>query len=158
MTKAQSDEEDEAKQILSRLRELEQERTVTSCFGPNCIHSADDLAGLLERQVWGGTPYIGVTDSQLLRIGQHRVGNGGKFTRRYKVTQRVWFEEHAPIEEAIQREKNLKRYLRDWKINLIEASNPHWTDLYPALRRRYGRSDGAKHCTMGPRPKAEDDR
>ena len=57
-----------------------------------------------------GTLYIGVTNGGLLfRVGQHRAGEGGKFTRRYKVTLLVWFEQHASIEEAIKREKNLKR-------------------------------------------------
>ena len=70
------------------------------------------------------------------------MGKGGKFTRRDKVTQLVWFEVHASIDEATQREKNLKRYLRDWKINLIEPVNPHWTDLDPELQRRHGISSG----------------
>ena len=56
-----------------------------------------------------GTLCIGVTNSLLFRVGQHRAGEGGIFTRRYKVTLLVWFEEHASIEEAIKREKNLKR-------------------------------------------------
>ena len=70
------------------------------------------------------------------------MGKGGKFTRRYKVAQLVCFEEHASIDEAIQREKNLTRYLRDWKINLIEAVYPHWADFYPELQRRPGISSG----------------
>jgi putative endonuclease len=45
----------------------------------------------------------------------------------------VWYEEFADVREAIQREKSLKRYNREWKINLIEQTNPHWTDLYPTL-------------------------
>ena len=85
-----------------------------------------------------GTLYIGVTNSLLFRIAQHRAGEGGVFTRRYKVTRLVWFEEHDRIDEAIQREKSLKRYLRDWKCNLIERDNPHWDDLYPALEAKYG--------------------
>jgi putative endonuclease len=48
----------------------------------------------------------------------------------------VYFEEFDAIEEAIQREKSLKRYLRQWKINLIEQSNPQWIDLYPGLAKR----------------------
>jgi putative endonuclease len=50
----------------------------------------------------------------------------------------VYFEEFASIEEAIQREKALKHYLREWKIKLIEQSNPQWVDLYPGLVARRG--------------------
>ena len=85
-----------------------------------------------------GTLYIGVTNSLLFRVDQHRSGECGKFTRRYNVRLLVWYEIHASIEEAIQREKSLKRYLRTWKVNLVESSNPHWMDLYPELRRRHG--------------------
>ncbi len=84
-----------------------------------------------------GTLYIGVTNSLLFRVEQHRDGAGGVFTRRYKVNQLVSFEAHGSIEEAIQREKSLKRYLRDWKINLIERDNPHWQDLFPAIEKRF---------------------
>ena len=83
-----------------------------------------------------------MTSSLLFRVEQHRVGKGGKFTRRDKVTQLVWYEIHASIDEAIQREKNLNRSLRDWTINLIVAVNPHRADLYPALQRRHGISSG----------------
>ena len=85
-----------------------------------------------------GTLYIGVTNSQLFRIAQHREGKGGVFTRRYKVTRLVWFEEHGDVNEAIQREKTLKHWVRDWKINLIERDNPNWDDLFPTLEVKYG--------------------
>jgi putative endonuclease len=51
----------------------------------------------------------------------------------YGVHTLVWFEEFADVRQAIQREKTLKHYVRDWKINLIERTNPHWLDLYPTL-------------------------
>ena len=85
-----------------------------------------------------GTLYIGVTNSQLFRIAQHREGKGGVFTRRYKVTRLVWFEEHGDVNEAIQREKTLKHWVRDWKTNLIERDNPNWDDLFPTLEVKYG--------------------
>ncbi len=85
-----------------------------------------------------GTLYIGVTNNILGRIELHRAGKGSGFTSRYGVSMLVHFEEFASIEEAIQREKTLKRYLRDWKINLIEQSNPQWVDLYPGLVARRG--------------------
>ena len=80
-----------------------------------------------------GTLYIGVTNDLVHRIDQHRAGKGSAFTRRYSVHTLVWYEEFASARTAIQREKNLKRYNRAWKINLIERTNPHWLDLYPTL-------------------------
>ncbi len=82
-----------------------------------------------------GTLYIGVTNNVLGRVEAHRSGVGSKFTRTYHVQTLVYVEEFAEITDAIQREKTLKRYVRDWKINLIERENPHWQDLYPALKQ-----------------------
>jgi putative endonuclease len=96
-----------------------------------------------------GTLYIGVTNSLLFRVAQHRAGEGGVFTRRYKVTQLVWFEEHGDINEAIQREKALKHWVRDWKMNLIERDNPTWEDLYPALEAKYGVPPGPDSLNPG---------
>jgi putative endonuclease len=90
-----------------------------------------------------GTLYIGVTNSLLFRIAQHRAGKGSVFTRKYQVRRLVWFEEHGDINDAIQREKSLKRYQRDWKFNLVERDNPHWDDLYPALQAKFGMPDGS---------------
>jgi putative endonuclease len=80
-----------------------------------------------------GTLYIGVTNGLIFRVEQHRAGKGSAFTRKYRVHMLVWYEEFADIRHAIQREKTLKHYVRDWKINLIERTNPHWVDLYPTL-------------------------
>ena len=77
--------------------------------------------------------YIGVTHGIFKRIDEHRTGFGSAFTKKYKVHSIVWFEEFADFREAIQREKTLKHYVRDWKINLIERTNPHWVDLYHTL-------------------------
>ena len=85
-----------------------------------------------------GTLYIGVTNNILGRVELHRDGKGSKFTSRYRVTTLVYFEEFSDINDAIQRERTLKRYLRDWKIKLIEQSNPQWVDLYPGLLTRFG--------------------
>ena len=85
-----------------------------------------------------GTLYIGVTNNILGRVRRHRDGLGSKFTSKYRVGLLVYFEEFAEIKLAIQREKTLKHYVRDWKINLIERDNPHWIDLYPDLVRRHG--------------------
>lgn len=80
-----------------------------------------------------GTLYIGVTNTIIDRVAQHRVGKGSGFTRRHNVHRLVWFQEYGDIREAIQREKTLKEWPRDWKISLIERDNPHWIDLYPTL-------------------------
>jgi putative endonuclease len=96
-----------------------------------------------------GTLYIGVTNSLLFRVAQHSSGKGGAFTRKYRVTKLVWFEEHGDITEAIAREKSLKKYLRDWKINLIERDNPHWEDLFPALEAKFGVSEVSSSLHLG---------
>ena len=80
-----------------------------------------------------GTIYIGITNSIIDRVDQHRAGIGSVFTRRYKTHRLVWFGEFADIRDAIQREKTMKEWPRDWKVNLIERDNPHWADLYPSL-------------------------
>lgn len=80
-----------------------------------------------------GTLYIGVTNNIIERVEQHRLGVGSAFTRKYRVHTLVWLEPYGDVRDAIQREKSLKRYLRDWKINLIERDNPHWQDLYLTL-------------------------
>ena len=80
-----------------------------------------------------GTLYIGVTNDLLRRVGEHRDGIGSAFTRKYKVTRLVWYETFGDIAVAIQREKTMKEWRRDWKTNLIERDNPHWDDLYPGL-------------------------
>ena len=80
-----------------------------------------------------GTLYIGVTNDLLGRVEAHRQGIGSKFTSRYGVKMLVYYEPFGDIEQAIQREKTLKAYVRAWKTNLIERDNPRWADLYPAL-------------------------
>lgn len=80
-----------------------------------------------------GTLYVGVTNDLIARVHQHREGEVPGFTATHAVHQLVWFEEHRDIDEAIAREKKLKRWRRDWKIALIEEGNPHWEDLYPKL-------------------------
>jgi putative endonuclease len=85
-----------------------------------------------------GTLYIGVTSDLLLRVSQHREGLMDGFTKRYGVKRLVWYEPWDSITEAIQREKSLKKYRREWKVNLIEAENPHWADLFPGFFRTEG--------------------
>lgn len=80
-----------------------------------------------------GTLYTGVTSDLLRRIWQHREGVNDGFTRRYGVKRLVWYEAHGAIEEAIVREKSIKRWRRAWKLALIEAENPQWLDLWDVL-------------------------
>ncbi|MEX0347452.1 MAG: GIY-YIG nuclease family protein [Rhizobiaceae bacterium] len=80
-----------------------------------------------------GTLYIGVTADLEGRVFDHREGRGSKFTQRYSLTRLVWYDQHDHISDAIQREKSLKRWYRQWKIDLIEAMNPKWNDLYLVL-------------------------
>ena len=85
-----------------------------------------------------GTIYIGVTGHFPLRIAEHRAELKPGFTSRYGVKRLVWFEMHDGIVAAIQREKSLKKYRREWKVNLIERENPRWDDLYPGPMRETG--------------------
>ena len=80
-----------------------------------------------------GTLDIGVTNALIRRVFEHREGTVEGFTKNNGVKMLVWYEQHSTIEAAIQREKSLKRWPRQWKINLIERDNPHWVDLYPAI-------------------------
>ena len=77
-----------------------------------------------------GTLYIGVTSQLLLRVHQHREGLIPGFTRTYGLRRLVWYEPQESMIFAIHREKQLKKYKREWKINLIERDNPNWDDLY----------------------------
>ena len=80
-----------------------------------------------------GTLYIGVTSNLISRLYQHRTGQMKGFTSKYSVYRLVRFEQFETMHEAISREKQLKRWHRQWKINLIESENPEWADLAPAL-------------------------
>ncbi|WP_019593196.1 GIY-YIG nuclease family protein [Thioalkalivibrio sp. ALM2T] len=80
-----------------------------------------------------GTLYTGVTSDLAKRVAQHRQNLVAGFTRRYNLHHLVWFEQHTAMDEALLREKQIKRWRRTWKIHLIETENPHWTDLYDTL-------------------------
>ena len=81
----------------------------------------------------GGTLYIGITSDLVRRVYQHREEGGGGFTKRYGVSRLVYFEQFDDPENAIRREKRLKKWTRAWKIALIEKDNPNWDDLYPGI-------------------------
>jgi len=78
----------------------------------------------------GGTLYIGVTNDLVRRCYEHREKLADGFTRRYNVGKLVYFECFDDPENAIRREKQLKKWNRAWKVRLIEANNPNWDDLY----------------------------
>lgn len=80
-----------------------------------------------------GTLYIGVTSDISRRIWEHRDGLVDGFTKQYDVKMLVYYELFDRIDDAIFREKQLKKWNRQWKINLIEASNPDWNDLSSTL-------------------------
>jgi len=80
-----------------------------------------------------GTLYTGVTSDLSGRMWQHKNDVVGGFTKVYGVHRLVYYEAYDEIEQAIAREKQLKNWQRDWKIQLIEEKNPDWIDLYPSL-------------------------
>ena len=80
-----------------------------------------------------GTLYIGMTSDLAARLHQHRAGDTAGFTGRYGVTRLVRFELYEDMPTAIAREKQLKRWRREWKCNLIERDNPDWGDLANGL-------------------------
>jgi putative endonuclease len=80
-----------------------------------------------------GTLYVGVTSNLPARVWQHKSKLLEGFTKRYGVSQLVYFEMHDCAESAIRREKQIKRWNRAWKIELIEKTNPTWRDLYEEI-------------------------
>jgi putative endonuclease len=74
--------------------------------------------------------YIGVTSNLVKRIWEHREGVVDGFSKQYGVKQLVWFEIHTEIVHAITREKQIKKWNRNWKVNLIQEADPGWRDLY----------------------------
>ncbi len=80
-----------------------------------------------------GTLYVGVTSRLPTRVYEHREGLIAGFTKTYGLKRLVWYEPHESMTDAIRRETSLKKYKREWKINLVEQDNPNWDDLYPAL-------------------------
>jgi len=80
-----------------------------------------------------GVLYIGVTSDIVKRVYEHKNGFVDGFTKQYNLKTLVYYEVYDEIEEAIKREKQLKNWHRDWKIELINKQNPHWEDLYESI-------------------------
>ncbi len=80
-----------------------------------------------------GTLYIGVTSDLIKRVWEHKNNVVEGFTQTHNVHLLMWYEQHIEMTSAIEREKSIKNWKRDWKINLIEEQNPEWEDLYESL-------------------------
>jgi len=80
-----------------------------------------------------GTLYLGVTNDLIRRVHEHKSKAAAGFTKRYDVGRLVWFETYDDPENAIAREKDIKKWRRGWKLRLIERSNPQWIDLYDQI-------------------------
>lgn len=80
-----------------------------------------------------GTLYVGVTNDLIRRAYEHKNKTKEGFTSRHDVSRLVYFETHEDVNEAIKREKQLKKWRRKWKLNLIEEHNPYWNDLADTL-------------------------
>ena len=81
-----------------------------------------------------GTLYTGSSEDLITRVGQHRTGALGGFTARYGVRTLVWYERHETRDAAFRRERQIKKWNRAWKLELIERFNPDWRDLYDDVR------------------------
>ena len=81
-----------------------------------------------------GTLYVGLTSHLNKRIWEHKNEHIEGFTKQYKVKRLVYFETYQTAQKAIERERQLKKWKRIWKLELIEKSNPHWEDLADSLR------------------------
>ncbi len=77
-----------------------------------------------------GTLYIGATSELIKRVYQHKTGAADGFTKQYHIDRLVWFEQHESPASMVTRERQLKEWKRAWKVELIEALNPTWRDLY----------------------------
>ena len=80
-----------------------------------------------------GTLYIGVTSNLPKRVWEHKNNLVEGFTKKYNVHNLVYFEQTDNVQSALQREKQLKKWKREWKIKLIEENNPEWKDLYEKI-------------------------
>jgi putative endonuclease len=80
-----------------------------------------------------GTLYVGVTRNLIKRVYEHRSGFVKGFSKQHDLGHVVWYEAHEDVIAAIEREKKIKKWRRDWKINLVQAENPHWNDLYESI-------------------------
>src|SRR5258705_2032579 len=123
----------------------------SGCPGPTAI-----MGSLMTLYVYilaskpQGTLYVGVTNDLIRRVIEHKNGEIPGFTKRYNVKRLVYYEPYEDYEAALAREKKLKRWRRDWKRSLIEETNSHWIDLFPAMAVRARRFHPALSKTVIP--------
>jgi len=121
------------KRIYARLRRVT-EQTRNSENRPAFGYAYSRLIlRLSSRQQRNGTLYLGVTRDLIRRVHEHKQKAAVGFTARYDVGRLVWFEHYDDPTNAITREKEIKKWRRAWKIELIEKDNPEWCDLYPRI-------------------------
>ena len=96
-----------------------------------------------------GTLYTGVTANLISRVWLHRHDVVDGFSRQYQTHSLVWYEQHATMDAAITREKQIKKWYRAWKVRLIEEGNPAWLDLWPQLVEGCGRSTTGSSTASG---------
>ncbi|WP_300532696.1 GIY-YIG nuclease family protein [Maricaulis sp.] len=108
----------------------------TTPQNPFCVADRDAeniIAVYMMSSRFDGPIYTGVTKNLVRRVGQHKMGEGARFTTKYSCTSLIWWERHWSLVEANQRERRIKKWPRQWKVNLIEAENPEWRDLWRGL-------------------------
>jgi putative endonuclease len=113
--------------VIPGKRDLVERKAGTT--GPSMTRDHHYFVYILASQR-NGTLYVGVTSDLIRRVQEHREGLVPGFTKRHAVKLLVYFEAHRDINEAILREKRIKRWRRKWKLDLIEAQNPQWRDLW----------------------------
>ena len=96
--------------------------------GPSSVEKSPCVYILATKR--NGTLYTGVTSDLVKRVFDHKNGLADGFTKKYKVHHLVYFELHEDMYTAISREKQIKKWNRAWKLELIETNNPEWKDLY----------------------------
>lgn len=99
----------------------------------NCVRMDKQPAVYILASKRNGTLYIGVTSNLVKRAWEHKQGVTGGFTQKYNVHRLVYYELFEDMPSAITREKQMKKWRRAWKIELIEKSNPAWIDLWPQI-------------------------
>ena len=101
--------------------------------GPSGFTMAKETCVYIMASKRNGTLYVGVTSDLPKRVWEHKNHVVPGFTEQYKVHDLVWYEPHERMESVIVREKQLKKWHRDWKLDLIEKKNPYWMDLFNEL-------------------------
>ena len=102
------------------------------------MHQQSQPAAYILASQRHGTLYVGVTSDLIRRIWVHREAVVEGFSQRYRTHLLVYVEQHATMEAAISREKQIKKWHRAWKARLIEQNNPAWEDLWPAITGERG--------------------